>query len=120
MLREDVPPPSLCEVITFISDSWEYGLQENARELLGQVQKLILERAAGGAKKSPCTVAGEHADRLLLESHASVHGAEEPHQSEEENECDAGSTVWSDLEYTVRSVRSIKERTQWFFRRRTV
>jgi hypothetical protein len=80
----------------------------------------------GGVKK--CTAVeevgacGNHGQR-----------AEPPRQLEDDNgdaelgcssrkssgESEAGSMVWSESEYTVKSITSFKERTQWFIRPRS-
>jgi hypothetical protein len=114
LIQEDVPLPSLAEIIALISDSWECGLQENMhfRELISQIQTLVLEHTGEVTK---CTRGEGQGGSLGRGQGEEAHRPED--DEETELECslpessegsDAGSTVWS--EYTVKSVTSYNER----------
>jgi hypothetical protein len=103
----DLSPLPLDEVVQLICEFWERGLKDSMsfRILLSQMKELLAEGAERKALED-----AEHI-QTLVES-----GREEDRRSSWGGFSDAISMV--DSEYTVRSIRSFKERTNYFFRPR--
>lgn len=112
----DLPPLPLDEVVQLICESWERGLKDSMRfrVLLSRMKKLLAEGADG-----------EVAERKALEDAERIQTLVDSDREEEDRwpswrrGCsDAISMV--DSEYTVKSVKSFKERTSYFFRPRHI
>lgn len=113
----DLNPPgvALDEVVQLVRDSWERGLKDSAPflVLISQLKSLLAVGAEGEADRSESedfdcvqtlvSADSEDAGSIL----ASCEGAS-----------DAISSVGS-VDYSVRSVASFKERTNWYYRPRS-
>ena len=108
----DLSPPPLDEVVQLICESWERGFKDRRfLVLLSRMKKLLAEGAGGEVAERKAL---EDAERIqtLVES-----DREEDRWSSWRGCSDAISMV--DSEYTVKSVKSFKERTSYFFRPRS-
>jgi hypothetical protein len=107
---------TLHEVLQFICEAWERGLKDSPRfrDLMNRLKELLAE---GSGREVTERKALEDAERIriLVDS--------EP----DREDGDSTSISWggssdassmADSEYTVRSIRSFKERTSYFFRPR--
>jgi hypothetical protein len=104
----------LDEVVQLICEFWERGLKDSMsfRVLLSQMKELLAEGAGG-----------EVAERKALEDAERIQTLVESDREEDRRSSRVGcSDVISmvDSEYTVKSVRSFKERTSYFFRPRHI
>jgi len=116
----DLPPLTLDEVAQLICECWERGLKDSMRfrVLIGRMKKLLAEGTGAG---------GEVAERKALEDAERIQVLVD--SDREDLRRWTSSTSWggcSDArsmagsEYTVRSIRSFKERTSYFFRPRHI
>jgi hypothetical protein len=110
--------------IKLIRDAWERGLNDNRafRVLMGRIKKLLDESAEAGADEQHA-----HGEHGRFDSHWQE-GAENLQIRQVDSEdiaLDGSSTTWPEgsdansmaySEYTVRSITSFNERTNWLFR----
>jgi len=114
----DLPPLTLDEVLQLICECWERGLKDSMRfrVLIGRMKNLLAEGAGG-----------EVAERKALEDAERIQIMVDSDDREDHH---SSSTSWgpscsdarsmADSEYTVKSIRSFKERTSYFFRPRHI
>ena len=110
----ELTPHTLDEVVQLICESWERGINDSMqfRVLLSQMSELLAGGAGGEVAESK---APEDAKRIQT----LVDSDREEDRWYSWGKCsDAISTV--DSEYTVKSVKSFKERTSCFFRPRHI
>ena len=111
----ELTPRTLDEVVQLICEFWERGIKDSMRfrVLLSQMSELLAEGAGG-----------EVSERKALENAERIQTLVDSDREEEDRwsswgRCsDAISMV--DSEYTVKSVKSFKERTSCFFRPRHI
>ena len=112
----DLPPLPLDEVVQLICESWERGFKDRRFwVLLSRMKKLLAEGAGGEVAERKAL---EDAERIQTLVESDSDREVEDRRSSWVGRSDAISMV--DSEYTVKSVRSFKERTSYFFRPRHV
>jgi len=107
---------TLDEVVQDICESWERGLKDSTRfqVLINRLKTLLAE---GAGREVAERKALEDAERIqILVDSSSDREDGDPTSISWGGSSDASSMV--DSEYTVRSIRSFKERTSYFFRPR--
>ena len=119
-IKKDLPTPTISEVISLICDAWEHGLNENRTflVLMCRIRKLLDENEPYA-----------HEKHGRFDNHWQE-GTEHPQirrpVDSKDFELDDSSTTWPESsdassmtysEYTVRSVTSFNERTNWLFSR---
>jgi hypothetical protein len=119
--KQDLPSLSVSEIVQLICDTWERGLNDNRalRVLMGRVKKLLDESAEAGTDERHA-----HGEHGRFDGHREE-GAETPRiRVDSENiERDVFSTTWPEssdassmaYSYTVTSITSFNERTNWLF-----
>jgi len=108
----DITSFTLDEVLQVICESWERGLKDSTRfqVLINRMKKLLAE---GAGREVAERKALEDAERVQMMVDSDREDGGSPSISWG-GSSDASSTA--DSEYTVRSIRSFKERTSYFFR----
>ena len=114
----DISSLTLDEVLQFICEAWERGLKDSPRfrdlPVMNRLKELLSEGAGRQVTERKALEDAERI-RILVDS-----------ESDREDGCST-SISWggssdassmADSEYTVRSIRSFKERTSYFFRPR--